>query len=844
MATAFPMIPGAAQNLSLTLASGDALDVREFVVDEGLSRPFEVDLVAVSPDPDVDFEAAIGKAATFTINRGSIAAPQGRWWEGVCTRMDQTKVETDGVSTYAVSIAPSLWLLGHRRNYRVFQDESELDIVLELLGEWGIEPRLELAPGTYAPRRYRTQYAESDLAFVSRLLEDIGVTYFFEQSERGKTGLVLADAPNRRSPRSPLRFMSEPENQKLGEEYVTRVRTTRVVKPGKYTQSDVDYRKALDYPLAASSSKGVDAESRLERYHHNYGSFLWKGAGGSETPSADDRGAARTDESRGAEQVRRRLDAQRVEGRGCSFQTTAYDLSPGMVMVIVDHPRREIGAPLLVSSGVLRGSATGEWTHHVDTRYTDVDYRPTLGTTKPRTAGIESAFVTGPSGEEIHTDEFGRVRVKFHWDRAGANDETSSCWVPVSQPWAGAGFGGINLPRVGQEVIVDFLGGDPDRPVVVGRVFTTTTPPPYQLPKHKMVSGMRSESYPRPKTGSGNLRMGGGAGGTATTTQAGTPIGSNDNNIPYAVRPAGGGPPVATMGQAGETGLIGSDFIGPTMPGMFGAPQASQELLDQAIQQVSGGGPDGVDGTRSANAVTTDDTAGKEILYLQGQKDIRLVAKNNFSGAIGGNRVFTVLGNDSENITHYQSTTVGKDRSVKVTGMQTHEITGDIHCDGKSNHTVTTKMDYLSQTTEGGHTFVAKTKIVLTCGASTIWMMPDGIVINAELVFINPGDFMMSMLGNGRTVSEAAALAAAEATMWARAALDAAKLMGQGRSWGKDALGEYLTNRSEGLIMKGQFTPAFRESATLLGLDYNDPNDMIPYMWRVWNKMDELEMEQ
>ena len=119
---------------------------------------------------------------------------------------------------------------------------------------------------------------------------------------------------------------------------------------------------------------------------------------------------------------------------------------------------------------------------------------------------VESATVVGPAGEEIHTDEFGRVRVQFHWDREGSRDDKSSCWVPVSQNWGGASFGAVSLPRVGQEVLVDFLGGDPDRPVIMGRVFTATQPVPYELPRFKTMTGFRSETYPRPKPGGGRAK--------------------------------------------------------------------------------------------------------------------------------------------------------------------------------------------------------------------------------------------------------------------------------------------------------------------------------------------------
>ena len=142
----------------------------------------------------------------------------------------------------------------------------------------------------------------------------------------------------------------------------------------------------------------------------------------------------------------------------------------------------------------IHGTDDGEWSLSAEAVSADQPYHPPVTTAKPRVQGVESATVVGPPGEEIHTDEFGRVRVQFHWDREGRYDDNSSCWIPVSQPWGGAGYGGMNLPRIGQEVLVDFLGGDPDRPVIVGRVFTNLQKVPWKLPDNKTQSGLRSNS--------------------------------------------------------------------------------------------------------------------------------------------------------------------------------------------------------------------------------------------------------------------------------------------------------------------------------------------------------------
>jgi len=781
MSTAVPLSLGN-RNLTVTIATSDALDVRDFHVEEAVSRPFEVRLLAVSENADIDFEGAVGAPARFEIHRTSAVTGETRYWSGVCACIEQSAVEEDGVSSYELRIVPTLWLATQRRNYRIFQDQSELDVALAILGEWGIHPKLDLSAGSYKQRRYRVQYAESDFDFLSRMLEDIGVSYHFEQSG-GDSRLVLVDAPNRRAPRVALPFVSNP-NDRIRHEYVTGVRTLRQVRPGRYTQSDVDFRKALDFPLSASATRGVGIETKLERYHHNYGSFLWKSEGG-DTPVADDRGAARTSEAGGQTQVQRRLDAQRAEGRGATFATTAHDVAPGQVISILAHPRGEVGAPQLVVATKLSGSTTGEWRHHCETRYADVDYRPELSTPKPRTRGVESATVTGPAGEEIHTDEFGRVRAHFHWDRQGAHDQTSSCWIPVSQPWAGAGFGAISLPRVGQEVLVDFLGADPDRPIVIGRVFTTTTPPPYELPKYKMVGGMRSESYPKPKPKSA-ARMGG---GPVAVIDEPTPRESNRVARParaandaapassYASlapmeraeatenrAPMGGGRAAHGLGGVGDVPMSnGTVDLQRIMPGIFGGEQAPQDDLNNAVSRMRAPGPDGEDAKRSANGLVTDDTASGEKLYLQAQKDLRIAVKNNFVGSVGANRAFSVLRNDYEGVVGFQATKVGIDRTIEVDGLQKHTVTGDIIVDAKSNQKLETKLDFASVCLEGGHLFKSEKSIILAVGdKSFIIMTPTAILIDAPQVFINPGNVVMQAVSNGTAPAQAVADAQAE----------------------------------------------------------------------------------
>jgi type VI secretion system secreted protein VgrG len=484
-------------NMSVTVASGDSLDVREFHVHQALSSLFEVTLTVMSENPDIDFEAVAGKEASFTLHllegaAGAVGVAAPRTWSGLAAELHQIRVEPQGLTTYQLRIVPTLWLLTQRRNHRIFQMKTELEIVEQLLGEWGI-PFDEKISGKYKSRKYRAQYGESDYVFMSRMLEDAGISFYFDESK-----LVLADAPQVNGLREPaIAFLDQPTAASQ-REHVTAVRIGRRVRPGKYTMRDVDYRRPATYQLMTSAAEPAGVEEKLERFHYTPGAFLFDSDKGESTPFADDRGRHRADEGEGGKLAKKRLAAKRGDALTSAFSTNALDLAPGVVMSMLNHPHRSLadGTRHLVLSSQLDGTHDSAWSHHVEVRSAADPFYPEMKTPKPKVLGAETAVVVGPAGEEIHTDEFGRCRVQFHWDREGKMNEDSSCWIPVSQPWGGAGYGGSNLPRIGQEVLIDFLGGDPDRPMIMGRVYTNLQKTPYSLPANKTQSGWKSNSSP------------------------------------------------------------------------------------------------------------------------------------------------------------------------------------------------------------------------------------------------------------------------------------------------------------------------------------------------------------
>ncbi len=496
-------------NLELSFANGEeSLSVRRFKIREAISTPFQVDVIARSEREDLELQTFVNKAGALKLQPGVPGQPS-RVWAGVVSSMEQLQAEDTGLSTYALRIVPTLWRTTLRRGNRIYQHLTTPEIVTQLLTEWDIEPELRIDPGAYPTHEYRVQYGETDFAFLSRLLEEAGIAYFFLHGEGQDGGmgqelskLVLADEPQSNAPRlgGALPYADNP-NEAFTPEYTTKVRLAQQVTPGRYTIRDFDFRNRPDYQLFADSESDSDNdENKYEQYHYLPGAFVVEPGQGGDTPVADDRGIARVNEAEARNLAQRSLDGERRDRRVVSFETNVVDIVPGTVFAIDHAQRRDLSASdkLLVKSSFAEGEVAQveSFRYGGEAVYADQRYRPPHVTPRPRIVGVQSAVVVGPRGEEIHTDEFGRVRVQFHWDREGTLDERSSCWIRVSQAWAGSSFGMMVIPRVGQEVLVDFFDGDPDRPIVTGRVYNNTTRVPYPLPENKTKSTWKSDSSP------------------------------------------------------------------------------------------------------------------------------------------------------------------------------------------------------------------------------------------------------------------------------------------------------------------------------------------------------------
>ncbi len=486
--------------LELSFASGESsLSVRHFAVHEAVSSLFMASVVARSESPSLDLEAIVGQSASLRVvsQRGD-----ERLWSGVVSTIEQVQAAQPGVpgkelSTYSLRIVPKLWLLTQRRNYKIFQHLSIPDIVDALLEPWGVEKAWEIDRGRYPKLEFKVQYGESDYNFMCRLLEEAGINFTFPD-DPGGSKLTLSDKleSNPERPGGALPYVDNP-SQTSAPTFVTRVRLSHAVRPGAYVIRDYNFRNPM-FSLLGDAPKAGGVEAMLEQYVYQPGASLIEGGKGGGTPSADDKGVARHEESFAKDRAARMLGGSRADKRTVAFETNTAALWPGQTVKFTGHPHADIGEgkSLLVTEMSVEGTPGEEWSMSASAAFADAPYRPMQKTQKPRVNGVQSATVVGPAGQEIHTDEFGRVRVQFPWDRDGKSDDNSSCWIRTGQGWGGTGYGMVVIPRIGQEVLVSFLEGDPDLPIIVGRVYNGKQTVPHALPDNKTRSTWKSDSSP------------------------------------------------------------------------------------------------------------------------------------------------------------------------------------------------------------------------------------------------------------------------------------------------------------------------------------------------------------
>jgi type VI secretion system secreted protein VgrG len=465
----------------------DVLLLKRFRGAERLGGLFEYELELVSEKPDqVDPDQVLGAPMVVRLE-----LPDGntRYFHGLVSRFVMVSGE-DELPLYHATVVPWLWTLTRSADCRIFHDTARQawdvpTIVLQVFRDFGASAFRNALSGTYQKLEYTVQYAETAYNFVNRLLEREGIYYFFEHTEDAHT-LVLADASTAHEPFPGYDTLIYRGRNRThpGEEHVFRWEVRKEVQPGAVALGAFNFKQPANDLTVRSTTQRPHPQSDFEVYDFP-GTYIERDVG--------------------EQYARVRLDEFQCQHEVIHGEGNVRGLACGSTLKLTGMPGGDEEAEYLVTSAeymiandAYQSTPGAGFEEPFTCRFTAIPcrqtYRPPRVTPRPLIRGPQTATVVGPSGEEIHTDEFGRVRVQFPWDRRGQADEKSSCWIRVAQAWAGKKWGALFTPRVGQEVIVEYLEGDPDRPVITGRVYNGDNKPPYDLPANATMSTTKTLS--------------------------------------------------------------------------------------------------------------------------------------------------------------------------------------------------------------------------------------------------------------------------------------------------------------------------------------------------------------
>jgi type VI secretion system secreted protein VgrG len=457
---------------------------------ESLSKPFEFRVVMLSTDLQVDIKSLLRTSATISLY---LADGTPRYFNAVFRSIVQShqsggsggdQSDDDSVTKLAVYeavLVPKVWFLSLNSDCKIFQSMSVPDIVGKVLKDAGISDYQFRTQGTYPTREYCVQYRESSLHFISRLLEEEGIFYFFEHTDTKHT-MVFADKSSvlPTCPGQAVVVYAYDEggwvSEEEGLEGVATLDRIETAFTGKAALTDYNFETPS---LNLIGNLGADNEEMFE-YPGEY-----------------------TEKEDGSRYTRIRLEELEALQFVVNGTSRCRAFRAGVNFKLKKHYRTDTNKDYFLTS-VIHDAQDSTYrqdrnkAHYYNNSFKaipkTVPYRPSRDTRRPTVHGTQPALVVGKAGEEIWVDKYGRVKVQFYWDRLGKKNEDSSCWCRVSQIWAGKNWGWMTIPRIGQEVLVDFLEGDPDRPIIVGRVYNAEQMPPYTLPANQTQSGIKSRS--------------------------------------------------------------------------------------------------------------------------------------------------------------------------------------------------------------------------------------------------------------------------------------------------------------------------------------------------------------
>ena len=455
----------------------DVLLLEGFSGTEGLSRLFRYDVRLLSEvNHTIAFKDIVGKPVTISVKH----AKGTRFINGIVRRFSQGGGDPT-LASYRAEVVPTLWMLTQTADCRIFQNKTVPEIIQAILKEKGVTDFELNLSGSPQPREFCVQYRETDFNFICRLMEQEGIFYFFKHAD-GKHTLVLGNSPGAHPACTPAtaRFHWTFGATVLNDDVVTEFAMEQQIRSGKFAMTDYNFTMPKTNLLVLASNPSGDAKLDIYDYPGEY---------------------QKRDE--GERLVRIRIEEEEAGVRIGSGAGGCAQFVAGHTFTLSEFRRNDLNDAYVLlevsHDATQNGYVSGQGGDH---SYQNTflcmplatPFRPPRVTPRPVVQGSQTAEVVGVPGEEIFTDPYGRVKVQFHWDREGKRNEQSSCWIRVSQPWAGKGWGSVSIPRIGQEVVVDFLEGDPDQPIIIGRVYNAEQAPPYTLPAGGVVSGIKSNS--------------------------------------------------------------------------------------------------------------------------------------------------------------------------------------------------------------------------------------------------------------------------------------------------------------------------------------------------------------
>ncbi|HSU88644.1 MAG TPA: type VI secretion system tip protein TssI/VgrG, partial [Terriglobia bacterium] len=448
--------------LAITTPLGDGkFDVVNMRGDDQMSGMFYYRVEVTSKDEAIDFSQLIGQGVTVNLDLGE---DEPRYMNGICTRVTQLGTDDDDNTTYLLELRPWLWKLTKTADCRIYQSQSAVDIITGLFDELGFTDYENSTTATYTARDYCVQYRETAFNFISRLMEEEGIFYFFKH-EDGKHTLVLADDSDAYPDCHVSEIEYDPTDNPFEDE-IFNLTYEQEMATAKYLVDDFNFETSDTDLKSTADGTGMS----------------WY-----EYPA----GFTTTDT--GATIASRRLATLEAATKVLRGQSTVRTLVAGCKFTLTQHVRESVNIAYVVRKVSMRCDQQ-KYLDSFEAIPADTVFRAPLVTPKPVIHGSQTAIVVGKSGEEIWVDKYGRVKVQFHWDQKGQKDENSSCWVRVAQGWAGKSWGMVFLPRIGHEVVVSFLEGNPDRPLITGSVYNAQNTVPYTLPDDQTKSTVKSMS--------------------------------------------------------------------------------------------------------------------------------------------------------------------------------------------------------------------------------------------------------------------------------------------------------------------------------------------------------------